>query len=303
MGRMLMSRGHEVTLVAAEGSYLEGATVIEACPAQLGALGRTEAAVKKAVLDTERDVILDITHTHQAAYEDPKHSVIYHQDISAIPRHPRAVFISEDQRYRTYKGKHNARVIINRIIPPHFEDNPLFAGYRVPLDVAIFLGNIVPHKGALVAIEVAKRMGVKLWVAGKVLDGVYGEKVMKACNGVEAIYIGPLNTNEKYRCLSQARMTICAPNTGLNHYHETGQLVVSESAFCGTPVLTSQNGGITDYVFPQIGRSGKNIREMVAQGKAVWEMTDRVSIADFANEHLNLMTHAEEWERILVEAL
>jgi glycosyltransferase involved in cell wall biosynthesis len=299
MGRMLLARGHEVTLVAAKGSSLPGATVVEACEPVLGAVEKTETAVCTAALDSAYDVLLDITHTHKAAYTVPHRSVIYHQDVTPIARHPRPVFISNDQRSRTYKGHHGATVIINHMIPPDLASNPLLTApvERDP-DLAIFLGNIVPHKGAHLAIEVARRAGLRLWVAGRCFDGRYADRVLSRCDGERIAYVGPLNRNEKYRCLQRASMVICAPNVGFTDYHETGQLVVLESAFCGTPVLATRNGGISDYVLPEVGRCGTTLRAMLSAVPVVRAM-DHNRIRAFAHEHFDLMRVAPVWEAIL----
>jgi len=91
LGQMLIRRGHLVTLVAAKGSYLEGAVdVVEAW----GQVSYTEEKIGEAASATEYDALLDVSHTHVAAYNDPEHSVIFHQDVTPIEKHPRPVFIS-----------------------------------------------------------------------------------------------------------------------------------------------------------------------------------------------------------------
>jgi glycosyltransferase involved in cell wall biosynthesis len=306
LGRLFLRAGHEVTLVAAEGSVLEGATVVPACEARLGALPYTEGAVKKATLGTKYDALLDVTHTHQAAYEDKAHSVIYHQDITPIEEHPRAVFISTHQRFRVYPGDKPARVILNHIWLPDLTTSPLYNDSVVQRDVALFLGNIVPHKGAHVAIEVAKRMGIHLWIAGKKLDGAYWAKIAPLIDGEKIVYLGPLSYDEKYRCLAQARMTIVAPNQAHTHYEETGQLVVAESAVMGTPVLSTANGGVPEYVTAEVGCCGHNIREMADLGKRVWEMKHgepgHARIRAFGMQYFGIEAVLSEWEALLMEA-
>lgn len=304
LGQMLVRRGHLVTLVGAEGSFLAGAfDIIHACPPLLGKVGFTEERVAQAALKTKYDAILDVSHTHQAAYGDPEHSVIFHQDVTAIAKHPRPVFISESQRQRCYKSKHGARVIHNRLLdPPVFSplmpDGPTAVKQR---DVALFLGNLVPHKGAHLAIYIALKLEIPLWVAGPMLDAVYGERIQKLCDGERVIYIGALNEQEKYRALAQARMTICCPNQAHTGYFETAQLVAMESAWVGTPVLASNNGGVAEYVPIETGRCGKNLRQMLKLANEVWQMKNekRAEIMDYAHSHFDWMAVADEWESLL----
>ncbi len=305
LGQMLVRRGHEVTLIGAKGSYLEGAVdVVEACSPMLGKVTYTEHRVAEAAMKTKYDALLDVSHTHRAAYADPGHSVIFHQDVAQIAKHPRAVFISESQRQYTYKGKHGARVIHNKLLDPPvlsplMPDGPTAVEHH---DVLLFLGNLVPHKGAHLAIYVALKAGIPIWVAGPVLDAEYGRRVQRLCDGQKAIYIGPLNEQEKYRALAQARVTVCVPNQGHSGYMETAQLVAMESAWVGTPVLASKNGAIPEYVAEATGRYGKNLKEMVALLHEVWDMKGDPAIADYAQKHFDLMTVADEWEGLLEEA-
>jgi glycosyltransferase involved in cell wall biosynthesis len=97
-------------------------------------------------------------------------------------------------------------------------------------------------------------------------------------------------------------MTMICPNQGMIKYHETGQLVVAESVMCGTPVLSSRNGGIVDYVLPEVGRTGRNVKEMARLLPEVWNM-DHAKVREFGLQHFNIMNWGEQWETILQEAL
>lgn len=302
MGRALLRRGHQVTLVGAKGSYLEGAQVIPACAPVLGALTTSEKAIGKAAFGTEYDVLLDVSHTHQAAYADPKHSVLWHQDVTQIAEHPRPVFISDSQRRLVYKDKDGYQVIPNKLLEPPVV-NPLMPdGPARRHDVALFLGNLVPHKGAHLAIYIALKLGVPLWVAGPPLDTTYAERVLSLCDGEKVLYVGAVNEHEKYRLLSQARMTICAPNEGFSRYHETAQLVAMESAWMGTPVLASGNGGMSEYVPRETGRCGRNLREMLTVAPEVWSWEDRGAVMEYARANFGLDGVMDRWETLLREA-
>ncbi len=306
LGRLFVEQGHEVTLVAAEGSHLAGATVIEATPALFGQVMRTEEAISKAALSTTWDTLVDVSHTHMTAYDKPEHSIIYHEDITPLAKHPRIVFISDSQRYYTYKGKHGTKIMHNKLYPPEFPSLFLPNGPEgaTQYDVALYLGNIVPHKGAHLVVQVAKRMGIKLWIAGKGYDPLYVANLQKTFNDDDILYIGAVNEAEKYRVISQARMMILCPNKAQYNYHEVGQLVAVEAQMMGTPILTSRNGGIKEYILPDAGLCGYNLKEMIRMGKEVWEWKQERSAAIRASALMNfdLRMAAGWWNERLEEA-
>jgi len=248
----------------------------------------TEEAVARAALGTEYDAILDISHSHVASYKEPR-SVIFHQDPTPIKDHPSIYYISKAQRDVCQA---DGGIMINRLYRPHIVEG----AHRY--DVALFLGNIVPHKGAHYAIEVAKRAGIKLWVAGKVLDGAYGQKVLSMCDDDRVTYIGPLDEREKYRTLAQVRLLLSCPNKGYVNYTETAQLAVEEAALSGVPVVSSKCGGVVEYAIPGIGLNGENIAEMAALVPEALKI-DPEAVRAKARETFLLENHAEEWEHIM----
>jgi glycosyltransferase involved in cell wall biosynthesis len=288
LARMFRDRGHDVTLVGSQGSACEGVRVVEACPPVLGAVQMTEEAVARAALGTEYDAILDISHSHMAAYKEPR-SVIFHQDPTPLKEHPHIHYISKAQR--EVCGA-DGDITINRLYKPHIVEG----AHRY--DVALFLGNIVPHKGAHYAVEVAKRAGVKLWIAGKVLDGAYGQKVLAMCDDDRVTYIGPLDEREKYRTLAQVRLLLSCPNKGYVNYTETAQLAVAEAGLSGTPVVSSRCGGVVEYALPGIGFNGASIGEMAEMVPWALDMGNE-DVRTVAEATFLLENHAEEWEGIM----
>ncbi len=288
LARMFRDRGHDVTLVGAQGSACDGVQVVEACPPVLGAVQETEEAVARAALGTQYDALLDISHSHLAAYQE-YHSAIFHQDPTPLKEHRRIYYISKAQREVC---EADGDIMPNRLYHP-----PIVEGAH-RYDVALFLGNIVPHKGAHYAIEVAKRAGIKLWVAGKVLDGAYGEKVLGMCDDDRVTYLGPLNEREKYRALAQAKVLLSCPNAGYVGYTETAQLAVAEAGLSGTPIVSSRNGGVVEYNLPGMGFTGENVREMAEMVPAALGIPSG-DVRAVAEAHFLLENHAEEWENIM----
>ena len=291
----LADSGVDVTLIAAQGSRCPRAKVVETVMPNLGNLVGSEAANAEAALNTNYDVLLDISHTHKAAYVDITKSVIFHQDVGPIAPHPRVYCISFSQGQRTCQWKdtpYKVVVIHNRVY------NPPSVPEVERRDVALFMGNIVRHKGAHIAIEVAERAGYPLWIAGVPHEPVYAEVVLNECLKGRATYIGALKGMEKWRVLARVRMVICCANRGYTGYNETAQLVAMEAALMGTPVLGSMNGGLHEYVAEATGHCGKNIAEMVAAAPAVWGM-DHDAVRAYALQNFTLESVMPRWVALL----
>jgi glycosyltransferase involved in cell wall biosynthesis len=121
-------------------------------------------------------------------------------------------------------------VIPNYFDPADFEFNP------TPKDYFLFVGRIIESKGIGIAVEVTKRLGVKLLVAGQGdLAGVIGH----VPDHVTVIgYVEPKARSE----LMRNAKALFAPT----HYNEPFGGVMVESLFCGTPVITSDWGGFAE---------------------------------------------------------
>ena len=283
---LFISWGHRVTLVGAAGSSLEGGEVVEACEPRWDL--STEEQLLAAAERLNWDVLLDISHYHLTALRHPSNSVILHQDGGPVDPHPRTVFISKAQRARLGAGW----VIRNRIpalLPVLAEPDP---------DLAIFMGNIVPHKGADRAIHLARRAGMRLWICGQILDASFGAKILSMV-GDGMTYVGPVAGDEKARVLSRAAVAFCTPCAGLGFYFEPAQIVAVEAASVGTPVLAADFGGLPEYILPDTGRTGANIKELLEKLPECLALP-RERVREAARAFL-LETAAEAW-RLVLEA-
>lgn len=112
----------------------------------------------------------------------------------------------------------------------------------------VFLSRLDRIKGAHNAIEIAKRTGQKLIIAGNYAeqgeDAMYWQDVIKPEIGKNNIeYIGPVDDVQKNELLGQAKAMIVPIE-----WDEPFGIVFAESLACGTPVISSPRGALPEIV-------------------------------------------------------
>jgi glycosyltransferase involved in cell wall biosynthesis len=123
-----------------------------------------------------------------------------------------------------------------------------FTFVPVPDDYLLFLGRIHPDKGAHLAVEVARRSGIRLVIAGIIQDEQYfREAVAPLVDGVTVSYAGPVGPEERDALLGGARALV-----HLISFAEPFGLSVVEAMAAGTPVIATPLGSM-----PEIIRDGE----------------------------------------------
>jgi glycosyltransferase involved in cell wall biosynthesis len=111
-------------------------------------------------------------------------------------------------------------------------------------DYLLFLGRIHPHKGTHLAIEVARRAGVPLVIAGIVQDQDYfDELVAPHVGGGDVRYVGPVEPRERDGLLGGALALL-----HLIAFAEPFGLSVVEALATGTPVVAFGLGALPEIV-------------------------------------------------------
>jgi glycosyltransferase involved in cell wall biosynthesis len=129
-----------------------------------------------------------------------------------------------------------------------------------------FLGRMAPCKGAHLAIDVARRAGLPLKLAGEVQPafGEYWEqKVRPGIDGRQIEYVGEADKSTKNRLLSAARALLFPIQ-----WEEPFGLVMIEAMACGTPVLAFRGGSVAEVV--EDGVSGwmcRSVDDMAARAR------------------------------------
>ena len=124
-----------------------------------------------------------------------------------------------------------------------------------------FIGRIAPIKGVHLAIDVAKRAGIPLKMAGDVQPAYrdyFEAKVKPQIDGQFIEYIGLADLRAKNELLGNS-LAMLFPI----QWNEPFGLVMVEAMACGTPVLALPGGSVTEVV--QDGVSGyvcRSVREL-----------------------------------------
>jgi glycosyltransferase involved in cell wall biosynthesis len=119
-------------------------------------------------------------------------------------------------------------------------------------DYFLFVGRMTADKGAHNAIEVARRTGVRLIMAGKVNEGperdYYADQVEPYLSD-DIHYRGEVDHETKVELYRRARCTLFPIQ-----WPEPFGLVMIESLACGTPVIAMRHGSVPEVM--EHGRTG-----------------------------------------------
>lgn len=112
----------------------------------------------------------------------------------------------------------------------------------------VFLGRVERIKGAHTAIEVARRTGRRLVIAGNRAtsgpESTYFEReIAPACDGTTIRYLGPVTDAQKNDLLGQAAALLFPIE-----WEEPFGIVMAEALACGTPVLAFPRGAVSEVV-------------------------------------------------------
>lgn len=131
----------------------------------------------------------------------------------------------------------------------HGIDIENFTFQETPEDYLLFLGRIHHDKGAHEAIQIARKAGMKLILAGIIQDETYfQEQVEPFLDGSQITFVGAVGPEARDKLLGKAYGFIHSIN-----FNEPFGLSVVEANACGTPVVAFNKGSM-----PEIIRDGEN---------------------------------------------
>ena len=126
----------------------------------------------------------------------------------------------------------------------HGIDTDAFSCHRSPGEHLLFFGRIHPDKGVAEAIEVARRVGRRLVIAGIVQDEVYfRSRVLPHVDGDQVRFIGAVSAEARTEVLGAAYALL-----HLIAFDEPFGFSVVEAMACGTPVIAHRRGSMPELI-------------------------------------------------------
>jgi len=171
-------------------------------------------------------------------------------------------------------------------------------------DYLFSMGRICEIKGNDVAIEVAKRTGMRLVLAGEVHSPdmpFFKERIEPYIDGDQIRFIGPLTDEQKVEWYKRATAFLMPIK-----WSEPFGLVMIEAMACGTPVIAFNQGSVPEVI--EHGKTGfvtETLEEMVWSVKHLSSISpyacrarveENFSIEEEAKNYLNL------YKRIIQES-
>lgn len=136
-----------------------------------------------------------------------------------------------------------------------------FCGH--PEDYLLFFGRIHPEKGTREALELAKRCGRKLIIAGLIQDEPYFKThIHPFIDNDKVIYVGNCGPEQRDKLVGNALALL-----HLISFEEPFGLSVVEAMCCGTPVIAFNRGAMSELIVH--GKTGFLVNTMDKAEEAV----------------------------------
>jgi glycosyltransferase involved in cell wall biosynthesis len=251
-----VERGHEVVLMAAEGSTASGRLVAhQPCnnasfvsrafrklwfqPLSLSAVRSCDVVLNSGRVDYLHALLASRVPI-AARFDNP----IDQSSVDFLVRRRagadlRLISISDSQR-RGINGGH-WDTIHNAV------DTTLYRPAGPLGEDLAFVGRLTPEKGIDTAIRVAQRSGRMLRIAGPEPDPNFFEQAVRPHLGADVEYLGELDGAGASALMASSAATLFPIR-----WREPFGLVMAESLACGTPVIAVRSGSV-----PEVVRTGE----------------------------------------------
>ncbi|HXD73933.1 MAG TPA: glycosyltransferase, partial [Vicinamibacterales bacterium] len=216
-------------------------------------------------------------------------------EVALWARYPEAPFVAISNEQKLLLSGAN---VVGTVL--HGIDTDSFTFRETPEDYLLFLGRFTAGKGVLQAIEVAKRVGMKLILAAAE-DDYYRDTVAPHVDGKQIVYYGEADFGAKVRLFGGARALVYPVQA-----REPFGLVLAEAMACGTPAVALDLGAVREVVDEGVtGRVFDTLDEMAAGLTSVFAL-DRRRIRERAVERFGVQRMVNEYvaiyERIIRRA-
>lgn len=204
------------------------------------------------------------------------------------------VFESYSHMHHCYgKMQTDSGGFYDAVIHNYFDPDDFYLGDGSG-DYLLWMGRFISTKGPEIAVEVAKRLGMPLIMAGQ--GAVQKGKTVSAIDGGMSFtsdlitHIGHVDVEQRAKLMAEAKATLM-PTT----YIEPFGGVSIESMMSGTPVVASDYGVFTETTRKPVGARFRTIGEAVDATRRVMEF-DRAKIREHAVENYSMDVAALKYD-------
>jgi glycosyltransferase involved in cell wall biosynthesis len=319
----LVRRGHEVTLFATSDSHTR-ARLVEVLPYPMAKealfdMTPTHYALTVMAKAAEMSDQFDLIHSHLGpiAYyfsrlarcpiletvhsahgllargEEEAELREYYRDRRERRENVHHVFVSRNQQEKCGLSR-NASVIYNGI---SFED---FTFRGEGGEYFAYLGYLTPEKGAHLAVQAARRAGVKLRLAGSYYgcEQYFQSEIAPFLEEGKVEYMGVLAPAERNRFLGSARALLFPVN-----WEEPFGLVMIEAMACGTPVIGFKRAAAPEVIVPDLSGFLVETPEEMAEALGRVDALDRRECRAYVEANFSVERMTDGYERAYARLL
>ncbi len=321
LAKGLAERGHKVVLYAAKGSKAPGVEVKEISPfvtfvrqkhlniqerissfydlTALSGFFKNEAdsfdiiqfngyvfyEILPFVNFSKTPVIIRVNYPHNLIYPYIKEGLKKIKNVHYLPISNFIKSIMPDLKY------------LDPIYPAIDMDDFRFSDKSK--DYLLFVGRICGNKGTHLAIDVAKKTGKKLIIAGRVeggeSEGYFDNHIKPHIDGKNVEYVGEVDLKNKVKLYQKALATLFPIQ-----WDEPFGNVPVESMSCGTPVITFNRAAMSESV--KDGLSGFVVEDgaidaMIDAIKNINKI-DRIKVRKWAEDNFSLDKCISQYEKM-----
>lgn len=238
----------------------------------------------------------DVIHSHTYFFPPPLCRLapvpaVHTDHILASPgiratyaRSPELCVVALSRYHQRKLGSRRVPIVANGIDVERFPAGDGGGGYL------LFCGHLIPKKGPLEAVRLARETGLPLILAGKGGD-YYQAEVAPYVDGRHITYLGPVGPAERDQLMAAAGALVFT-----SCFNEPFGLVMIEAMACGTPVLALRRCAVPEIVEPGLtGFHAPDAAELAGHAPAALTL-DRAGVRRRALERFHYRHMVDGYE-------